>query len=140
MEEVLHTLLLEAAHIVNYRSLTEVNTELTETEGVIPNHFLIGRLCGAVVLKGYLPALVPGRMRGDPICRAPAEGNVALIVDQSLPRYSWPREKINNTYPDSDNQVRMVDVETTRGVLWGPTYKVVVVVSSEAAAAPCPED
>ncbi|GBP86579.1 hypothetical protein EVAR_69099_1 [Eumeta japonica] len=46
-EEVLHTLLLEAEHIVNSRPLTEVDIEPTEAEGLTPNHFLIGRSCGA---------------------------------------------------------------------------------------------
>ncbi|GBP40241.1 hypothetical protein EVAR_37642_1 [Eumeta japonica] len=41
LEEVLHTLLLEAEHIVNSRPLTEVDIEPAEAEG--PNHFLIGR-------------------------------------------------------------------------------------------------
>ncbi|GBP61939.1 hypothetical protein EVAR_44995_1 [Eumeta japonica] len=46
-EEVLHTLLLEAEHIVNSRPLTEVDIEPAEAEGLTPNHFLIGRSCGA---------------------------------------------------------------------------------------------
>ncbi|GBP21126.1 hypothetical protein EVAR_11157_1 [Eumeta japonica] len=46
-EEVLHTLLLEAVHIVNSRSLMEVDIELTEAEDLTPNHFLIGRFYGA---------------------------------------------------------------------------------------------
>ncbi|GBP48985.1 hypothetical protein EVAR_35606_1 [Eumeta japonica] len=46
-EEVLHTLLLEAEHIVNSRPLTEVDVEPAEAEGLTPNHFLIGRSCGA---------------------------------------------------------------------------------------------
>ncbi|GBP67614.1 hypothetical protein EVAR_98668_1 [Eumeta japonica] len=44
-EEVLHTLLLEAEHIVNSRPLTEVDVEPAEAEGLTPNHFLIGRSC-----------------------------------------------------------------------------------------------
>ncbi|GBP09238.1 hypothetical protein EVAR_4092_1 [Eumeta japonica] len=68
-------------------------------------------------VKEYLPTLVPRRARVDPRCRAPAEGDVVLIVDSSSPRYSWPPDKIRKTYPGPDNQVRVVDVETTRGVL-----------------------
>ncbi|GBP83307.1 hypothetical protein EVAR_57569_1 [Eumeta japonica] len=166
-EEVLHTLLLEAEHIVNSRPLTEVDVEPAEAEGLTPNHFLIGRSCGAAAaghfddnvllgpanwrtcqrladhfwqrwLREYLPTLVP-RRRGDPICRAPAEGDIVLIVDSSSPRYSWPRGRIKKTYPGPDNQVRVVDVETTGGVLRRPTSKIVVLVSAEATAVPCPE-
>ncbi|GBP82294.1 hypothetical protein EVAR_86648_1 [Eumeta japonica] len=167
-EEVLHTLLLEAEHIVNSRPLTEVDVEPAEAEGLTPNHFLIGRSCGAAAaghfddnvllgpanwrtcqrladhfwqrwLREYLPTLVPRRARGDPICRAPAEGDIVLIVDSSSPRYSWPRGRIKKTYPGPDNQVRVVDVETTGGVLRRPTSKIVVLVSAEATAVPCPE-
>ncbi|GBP19149.1 hypothetical protein EVAR_83462_1 [Eumeta japonica] len=167
-EEVLHTLLLEAEHIVNSRPLTEVDIEPAEAEGLTPNHFLIGRSCGAAAaghfddnvllgpanwrtcqrladhfwqrwLREYLPTLVPRRARGDPICRAPAEGDIVLIVDSSSPRYSWPRSRIKKTYPGPDNQVRVVDVETTGGVLRRPTSKIVVLVSAEATAVPCPE-
>ncbi|GBP22726.1 hypothetical protein EVAR_13516_1 [Eumeta japonica] len=167
-EEVLHTLLLEAEHIVNSRPLTEVDIEPAEAEGLTPNHFLIGRSCGAAAaghfddnvllgpanwrtcqrladhfwqrwLREYLPTLVPRRARGDPICRAPAEGDIVLIVDSSSPRYSWPRGRIKKTYPGPDNQVRVVDVETTGGVLRRPTSKIVVLVSAEATAVPCPE-
>ncbi|GBP16370.1 hypothetical protein EVAR_91782_1 [Eumeta japonica] len=69
------------------------------------------------------------RARGDPICRAPAEGDIVLIVDSSSPRYSWPRGRIKKTYPGPDNQVRVVDVETTGGVLRRPTSKIVAGVS-----------
>ncbi|CAG4942698.1 unnamed protein product [Colias eurytheme] len=45
-EEVLHTLLLEAEHIVNSRPLTHL-IENQDEEMLTPNHFLIGRSCGA---------------------------------------------------------------------------------------------
>ncbi|GBP10287.1 hypothetical protein EVAR_91944_1 [Eumeta japonica] len=130
-EEVLHTLLLEAEHIVNSRPLTEVDVEPAEAEGLTPNHFLIGRSCGAAAaghfddnvllgpanwrtcqrladhfwqrwLREYLPTLVPAGAAT--LCRAPAEGDIVLIVDSSSPRYSWPRGRIKKTYPGPDNQ------------------------------------
>ncbi|GBP05025.1 hypothetical protein EVAR_3375_1 [Eumeta japonica] len=104
--------LLEAEHIVNSRLLTEVDIEPVEAEGLMPNHFLIGRSYGAAaaghfndnVLLGSaswrtyknlvdhfwqaLPILVPGRARGDLICCASVEGDIVLIVDPSLSRFS----------------------------------------------------
>ncbi|GBP83508.1 hypothetical protein EVAR_86672_1 [Eumeta japonica] len=129
-EEVLHTLLLEAEHIVNSRPLTEVDVEPAEAEA--PRRSLLAE----VVENTYR---LWCRARGDPICRAPAEGDIVLIVDSSSPRYSWPRGRIKKTYPGPDNQVRVVDVETTGGVLRRPTSKIVVLVSAEATAVPCPE-
>ncbi|GBP11979.1 hypothetical protein EVAR_74592_1 [Eumeta japonica] len=138
-EEVLHTLLLEAEHIVNSRPLTEATDD----------NVLLGpanwRTCQRLAdhfwqrwLREYLPTLVPAG-RAATLCRAPAEGDIVLIVDSSSPRYSWPRGRIKKTYPGPDNQVRVVDVETTGGVLRRPTSKIVVLVSAEATAVPCPE-
>ncbi|GBP81911.1 hypothetical protein EVAR_65088_1 [Eumeta japonica] len=80
---------------------------------------------------------MPRRARSDPTCHAPAEGDIVLIVDPSSPHYSWPRGKIKKTYPSPDNQAHVVDIETTGGVLRRPTSKIVLLVSSKAAAAPC---
>ncbi|GBP10060.1 hypothetical protein EVAR_77496_1 [Eumeta japonica] len=105
----------------------------TQYGGSAPRRSLL-----AEVVEGVPPTLVPAG-RGDPICRAPAEGDIVLIVDPSSPRYSWPRGRIKKTYPGPDNQVRVVDVETTGGVLRRPISKIVVLVSAEATAVPCPE-
>ncbi|GBP97622.1 hypothetical protein EVAR_72625_1 [Eumeta japonica] len=105
-EEVLHTLLLEAEHIVNSRPLTERATLTTTCSRACklahvsaPRRSLL-----AEVVEEYLPTLVPAGARR-PICRAPAEGDIVLIVDSSSPRYSWPRGRIKKTYPGPDNQV-----------------------------------
>ncbi|GBP29094.1 hypothetical protein EVAR_17628_1 [Eumeta japonica] len=65
--------------------------------------------------------------------------DVVLIVNLLSPRYSQPRGKIKKTYRGTDNQVRVVNIETTRGVLRRPTSKIIVLMSSEAAAASCSE-
>ncbi|GBP98061.1 hypothetical protein EVAR_98497_1 [Eumeta japonica] len=116
--------------------LTEVDVEPAEASRL---HLLIGRSCGAAaaghfddnVLHGpanwrtcqrladhfwqrWLRVLWCPAGRSDPICRAPAEGDIVLIVDSSSPRYSWPRGRIKKTYPGPDNQIRVVDVETGR--------------------------
>ncbi|GBP12278.1 hypothetical protein EVAR_75577_1 [Eumeta japonica] len=116
--------------------LTEVDVEPAEAEGLTPNHFLIGRSCGAAAAGHFDDNVLLGPAnwrtcqrladhfwqrwlrntyrlwcppaRGDPICRAPAEGDIVLIVDSSSPRYSWPRGRIKKTYP----------VLTTRFVWW----------------------
>ncbi|GBP01955.1 hypothetical protein EVAR_91734_1 [Eumeta japonica] len=134
--------------IVNSRPLTEVDIEPAEA-GASPNHFLIGRSCGAAAAADLTTTCSPGLQTGarqrladhfwqrwlsttdsgappsarDPICRAPAEGVIVLIVDSSSPRYSWPRGRIKKTYPGPDSQVRVVDVETTGGVLRRPTSR-----------------
>ncbi|GBP71632.1 hypothetical protein EVAR_53115_1 [Eumeta japonica] len=147
---------MEAEHIVNSRTLIEVDIEPTEVEGLTPNHLLIRRSYDTAAAGHFDNNVLLGpanwrtcqhlvehfcqkwlkefsyscarRARSDPTCQAPAEGDIVLIVDPSSPRYSWPQGKIKKTYTDSDNQVRLVDVETTGGVLRRPTSKIVVLV------------
>ncbi|GBP40328.1 hypothetical protein EVAR_86474_1 [Eumeta japonica] len=111
---------------------SRAHCQLQTVDGA-PRRSLLAEVVESTTDSGAPPA------RGDPICRAPAEGDIVLIVDSSSPRYSWPRGRIKKTYPGPDNQVRVVDVETTGGVLRRPTSKIVVLVSAEATAVPCPE-
>ncbi|GBP40161.1 hypothetical protein EVAR_20304_1 [Eumeta japonica] len=103
---------LETEHIVDSRPLTEVDIEPKETEGLRPNHFLIGRSCGAAAVGHF-------------------DDNVRLGPT------NWRTCRLNASLITSgrglDNQVRVVDVETTGGVLRRPTSKIIVLVSSEVA-------
>ncbi|GBP11791.1 hypothetical protein EVAR_87718_1 [Eumeta japonica] len=111
-EEVLHTLLLGSRAHCQPRPLTEVDVEPAEAEGLTPNHFLIGRsrglpqratltttcsgpanwrtcqrLADHFWLREYLPTWCPPGARRPYMPRAPAEGDIVLIVDSSSPRY-----------------------------------------------------
>ncbi|XP_037877003.2 uncharacterized protein LOC119630714 [Bombyx mori] len=155
-EEVLHTLLLEAEHVINSRPLV-AREESWELEALTPNHFLIGRSCGAPSIgdyrdedltgkrtwrvaqrmadhfwsrwvKEYLPTLLPRKIDG----RAAGEdlqcGDTVLIVDSTLPRNTWPRGQVVHTYPGPDNRVRTVDVRTSGGLLKRPASKMILLV------------
>ncbi|CAH0727196.1 unnamed protein product, partial [Brenthis ino] len=155
-EEVLHTLLLEAEHIVNSRPLTHLS-ENPEEEALTPNHFLIGRSCGAARigsfednelvgrhtwkatqrladhfwqrwLREYLPTLLPRKTKGRVSATDLQVGDIVLIVDHSLPRCIWPRGRILHVYPGPDGRTRVVDVETRGGVLRRPSSRVVLLV------------
>lgn len=155
-EEVLHTLLLEAEHIVNSRPLTHLS-ENPEEEALTPNHFLLGRSCGATRigsfqddelvgrhtwkttqrladhfwqrwLREYLPTLLPRKTTGRSSAIDLHVGDVVLIVDHSLPRCTWPRGRIQRVYPGPDGRTRIVDIETQGGVLRRPSSRVVLLV------------
>ncbi|CAG4944692.1 unnamed protein product [Colias eurytheme] len=155
-EEVLHTLLLEAEHIVNSRPLTHL-IENQEEEMLTPNHFLIGRSCGASRIgqfenwelvgretwksvqrladhfwqrwiREYLPTLLPRKISGKMSGADLKVNDIVMIVDANLPRCTWPREKIIHVYPGPDGRTRIIDVETTVGVLRRPTSKIVLLV------------
>ncbi|XP_026735912.1 uncharacterized protein LOC113499598 [Trichoplusia ni] len=165
-EEVLHTLVTEVEHIVNSRPLTPVSMDPNDAQSLTPNHFLLGRSCGAMApgefedtelvgkatwrtaqrladhfwrrwVKEYLPLLMPRKIDGRTTVD-PKEGDVVLIVDAALPRNSWPRGEVIKVYPGPDGRTRVLDVRTSGGVLRRPTRRVVVLVP--AAASSHPED
>ncbi|KAJ8723754.1 hypothetical protein PYW07_007734 [Mythimna separata] len=164
-EEVLHTLMTEVEHIVNSRPLTSVSMDPEDEESLTPNHFLLGRSCGATApgefddteligkanwrttqrladhfwnrwVKEYLPLLMPRKLEGKET-KDPKEGDIVLIVDGTLPRNSWPRGEVVKTYPGPDGRTRVLDVRTSGGILRRPTRRIIVLVP--AASSP-PED
>lgn len=154
-EEVLHTLITEVEHTLNSRPLTHLSAEPGEEEALTPNHFLIGRSCGAAVLgrfddadlvgrpswktaqrladhfwsrwlKEYLPTLMPRKVNG----RKKMEfnkGDVVIIADSSLPRNTWPRGVIEETFQGPDQRTRIVNVRTQGGVMRRPTSRLILV-------------
>ncbi|XP_048483435.1 uncharacterized protein LOC125489902 [Plutella xylostella] len=152
-EEVLHTLLLEAEHLVNSRPLTPPSLDPNEEESLTPSHFLIGRsngcprigdfdentLIGTPTwrtvqyltdtfwnrwLKEYLPTLSPRpNTENHPENLKP--GDIVLIVDSNLPRGVWPRGEIMTIHPGPDGRTRIVDVRTVAGTLRRPITRLV---------------
>ncbi|XP_072934977.1 uncharacterized protein [Epargyreus clarus] len=154
-EEVLHTLLLEAEHLVNSRPLNEADED-HEEGALTPNHFLIGRSCGTRMgtftdedltgrrtwrtaqrladhfwsrwVKEYLPTLIPRRVDARAATRDLQCGDTVLIVDSTLPRGAWPRGEVVRTFPGPDGRTRVLEVRTTGGVLKRPSSKLVLLV------------
>ncbi|KAL0829301.1 hypothetical protein ABMA28_004105 [Loxostege sticticalis] len=166
-EEVLATLLAEVENTVNSRPLTHVSTDPDDPEPLTPNHFLlhgpssepalgtfddsdlIGRthwrasqrladLFWTRWLQEYLPEL---QHRREPHGRGPPLKleDLVIIVDNSLPRNTWPRGVVTAVYPGPDGIVRTADVQTRGGVLRRPTKKLIV-LPKEVAALPANED
>ncbi|GBP48108.1 hypothetical protein EVAR_74613_1 [Eumeta japonica] len=81
-EEVLHTLLLEAEHIVNSRPLTEVDVEPAEAESLTPNHFLIGR-SAALPQRATLTTTCPRACKLAHVS-APRRSLLAEVVERIL--------------------------------------------------------
>ncbi|XP_072932283.1 uncharacterized protein [Epargyreus clarus] len=162
-EEVLYTLLTEVEHTVNSRPLTHLSADPRDEEALTPNHFLIGRSCGAAVLgefddsclvgradwktvqhmadhfwrrwmREYLPTLMPRRTDKGKNTDF-REGDIVIIADATLPRNTWPRGQIEKTFPGPDGRIRIVDVRTRGGTLRRPVSRLIVVNQT-----PPPED
>lgn len=156
-EEVLSTLLVEIEHTINSRPLTHVSMDSDDPEALTPNHFLLGGpsrvpLPGAFIeadaagrkdwrisqrladifwarwVREYLPEL---QHRREPRAKGGSikVGDLVLIADGTLPRNSWPRGVVVNTYPGADGETRVVDVQTNKRILRRPTKKLAVLPS-----------
>ncbi|XP_053683167.1 uncharacterized protein LOC128733540 [Sabethes cyaneus] len=153
-DEILRSMLIEIEMIINSRPLTHVSLD-TETEPPLtPNHFLLGCSNGSkppiafddrpMVLKQswkmsqlyadvfwkkwvaeYLPTLTKRTKWFQP-AKPIEEGQLALIVDNGLPRNCWPRGRIVNVVRSSDGQVRRVTVQTASGLLERPAVKIAI--------------
>lgn len=151
-EEVLMTLLAEAEHTVNARPLTHVPVNIDDPEALTPNHFLLGSSSGLPTtgpceradrntwraaqaladeywrrwLREYLPLLIPRGGTRDSERRNVREGDVVIIVDNTLPRNVWPRGVVTKIFPGPDNEVRNVEVRTKGGTFRRPTTRLAV--------------
>ncbi|XP_045495971.1 uncharacterized protein LOC123694550 [Colias croceus] len=157
-EEILLTLLAEVEFTVNNRPLTHVSVNPEDPEALTPNHFLllgpamnpapgsftnedlIGRKQWRTAqrladmfwerwLREYLPEL---QQRRDPHGRgkSPQIGDVVLIVDNTMPRNTWPMGRVSRIYPGNDGVTRVADVQTRGGELRRPVKKMVVLVEN----------
>ena len=158
-DEGLTTLMCEVEAIVNGRPLTKVSDDPRDPEALTPNHLLLLR-SGPTLPPGvfskedcysrrkwrhtqymadvfwrrwmreYLPALQE-RQKWNRASRNFTVGDVVLLLDENLPRSSWPLGRILEVFPNqNDGLVWSVKVKTRTSVLMRPIDKIVL---SEAA-------
>lgn len=144
-EEVLSTVLIEVEEILNSKPLGYLSSDVSDPNPVTPNLLLMGRLEAALpqvmyahpdilrtrrwrhsqvladhfwasFLKYYLPTLQP-RQKWKVENPNLTVDTVVMVVDQNLPRASWPIGKIQKILPSSDGRVRVAEI-----VVKGKTY------------------
>ena len=160
-EETLQTLLCEVECIMNNRPLTPVSADVRDEAPITPNHLLhlqsvtlpssdaprYGDLVGhrqwkrAAYLaeqfwrrwrKEYLPLL---QTRAGPCTRSRTNlktGDIVLLVDDTVPRGTWPLGRVEETAVGSDGRVRTVRVRARGTTFLRPVTKVVKIVSTDA--------
>lgn len=153
-EELFHASLLEAENIVNARPLTFVALSNEDAEALTPNHFLIGSSNGLpspgrfdsseivsrklwrksqVIanlfwkrwVREYLPTITRRTKWFKPV-RNVSVGDVVIIVDENLPRNTWPKGIVQSVTVGSDGVVRRAAVRTQFGTLVRPVVKLAV--------------
>lgn len=155
-DEVLHTLLLEAEHVINSRPLTPVNPNLEE-EALTPNHFLIGRSSGMTPFGSfkdtpinshswravqtladtfwsrwsaeYKPLLMP--RLGNAQHKNVKVGDIVIVCDGTMPRGVWPRGEVMKVYPGPDGRVRVTEIRTAAGLIRRPASRLIVITTVE---------
>lgn len=140
-DETIRSFLYEVEFIINSRPLTFVSVENYDDEALTPNHLLIGSPGGLKPMcndtghirqqwqqvqsytnhfwkrwvKEYAPIL-SRRSKWFVKQRPLAVGDVVIIVDENLPRNSWPKGIVMSTIQAKDGQVRRVVVKTATGM------------------------
>ena len=160
-DEVLATVLTEIEGVLNSKPLGYVSTDIADVDPVTPNYLLMGRLDPALpqsvynqdemrgrrmwrhsqvladqfwshFLLYYLPSL-QARQKWVKDKSNLTVGTVVLIVDQSLPRATWPVGKVSKVIVGFDGKVRAADV-----LVKGRTYTRPVARLIELPAFPGP--
>ncbi|XP_037787722.1 uncharacterized protein LOC119583322 [Penaeus monodon] len=131
--EGLKTLMCEVEAILNCRPLTKSSEDPQDAEPITPNHLF--------TLKG--PLAPPGKfLKEDLYCkrrwrqvhhRNISVGDVVLVVDEHVPRCSWPMGKVIDVVRGKDGRVRSVRVKTQLGEYDRPISKMCKLLEKESS-------
>lgn len=101
-----------------YDSTDLLGTRRWRHSQVLADHFW------SSFIRHYLPTLQE-RHKWRKDSKELSVGQVVLIVDQQLPRASWPVGKITQTHPGTDGRVRTVTVQVKKKTYLRPVAKLV---------------
>ena len=154
-DEVLQTVFVEVEALLNGRPLTPISDDINDLNALTPNHFLLGRPSTNLPpdifydtetttrrrwrqsqaltdmfwkrwLREYLPYLLE---RTKWYRKAPNSvniGDLVLVADRNQPRGNWLLSRVVETFPGSDNVVRVVRVKTKFGLLKRPVTSLIL--------------
>ncbi|XP_055918643.1 uncharacterized protein LOC129950746 [Eupeodes corollae] len=158
-DETFQSALIEIEAVVNSRPLTYVTLGPDDEEALTPNHFILGPSNGNKGLvndndrelmsrkdwrqiqqianifwkrwvREYLPTLTKRTkwfQKAEPV----KTGDVVLIIDENLPRCTWPKGIITSTVISKDGQVRRATVKTASGVFDRPVARLALLNISQ---------
>lgn len=157
-DEALHTLMCLAEYTVNSRPITYISNDCHDLEALTPNHLLLLRSGESMTLSElskedvysrkrwkqvqYLATLFWKRWQREYITTLQLRtkwtdkvnnvkvGDIVLMVDNRLPRNSWPLARVTEVFPGQDGLVRSVEIKTNSGVYLRPVQKLCLLESS----------
>ncbi|CAL8088659.1 unnamed protein product [Calicophoron daubneyi] len=142
-DEGLSSVMVEAERIMNNRPVAPVVHGDPEAIALTPNHLLLLRGNQGLQLKEtmleryrarwkqanhlasvfwkrwsreYLSTM-QARQKWMTTARNLQEGDVVLVISESLPKGKWPLGIVNKCFPGTDGLVRMVEVKTRNGLI-----------------------
>ena len=158
-DEALQTAFCEVEAILNGRPITSASDDAGDLEALTPNHLI--QLKGKPILppglfskddvyvrrrwrhvqyiadifwrrwtKEYLP-MMQERQKWNRKRRNFVPGDVVIIVDNQVPRNSWPMGRIIKTIPDAKGYVRRVLLKTKTNELERPVDKICLLLEAE---------
>ena len=164
-DETLTTLITEVEGILNSRPLTHVPLDSTDDHAITPNHFLLGtsslvnpydliedrdlclrkqwRIAQRLAdtfwtrwLKEYLPTLTR-RTKWWKSTPEIKPGDVVTVADPNLPRNTWPKGLIVQTYKGKDGRTRVADVKTSQATYRRPISRLCLLDVTTVAPGEC---
>ena len=149
-DERLETVFCEVESIVNSRPLTPVSSDPKDMEPLTPNHLLLLRAGPSAPpgkftkddiysrrwrhvqfmadhfwkrwLREYLPLLQLRQKWLEPKQNL-TPGDIVLLMDETVPRKTWPLGRVVKTFPGRDGLVRSAEVKTKWNMLTRPVTK-----------------
>lgn len=154
-DEVLQTVLVEVEALLNSRPLTPLSDDIEDLNALTPNHFLLGRPSTNLPpdifydteitnrcrwrqsqaltdmfwkrwLREYLPYLLERTKWYRKALNSFKVGDLVLVADWNQPRGNWLLGRVTETFPGSDNVVRVATIKTKFGSLKRPVTKLVL--------------
>ena len=155
-DERLETLFCEVECVINNRPLTYVSSDPKDPEPLSPNHLILQRRCTPFVAgkftkleayrrrwrhvqfmaenfwkrwtREYLPTLI-GRQKWREQKKNLQVGDVVVVLDDDLPRNSWPLGRIESVSVGRDGLVRSAEVKTKSSRLVRPVTRLCLLES-----------
>ena len=158
-DDRLSTLFAETEIIMNSRPLTKVSDDPRDLRCITPNDLLLFKNAGSLPpgvfsdsdnycrrrwrqvqylanvfwnrwTKEYLP-LLQARQKWIQPHKNVQKDDIVLVIDNTVPRGSWPLARVDEVYPDADGHIRNVKVITRNSTLVRPISKLCMILEAD---------